>query len=142
MIEKAQKGDAAALAELAVQMWKENTIQKLTDEFTDIISRDDAQIFIKYVQDTPVGFAQCQLRYDYVEGTETTPVGYLEGIFIKEEFRHSQRYPFCAFGGAGGIFFIKTESFLCYSKSSIEGTSSVKVSSPSSLIVVFPAFPY
>ncbi len=26
--------------------------------------------------------AQSQLRYDYVEGTESTPVGYLEGIFV------------------------------------------------------------
>lgn len=35
-----------------------------------------------------MGFAQCQLRHDYVEGTETSPVGYLEGIFIREGFRH------------------------------------------------------
>ncbi len=27
-----------------------------------------------------VGFTQCQLRYDYVEGTKTSPVGYLERI--------------------------------------------------------------
>lgn len=36
----------------------------------------------------PVGFAQCQLRNDYVEGTDTSPVGYLEGIFVKEDYRH------------------------------------------------------
>ena len=36
----------------------------------------------------PVGFAQCQLRNDYVEGTKTSPVEYLEGIFVKEQCRH------------------------------------------------------
>ena len=36
----------------------------------------------------PIGFAQCQLRYDYVEGTSTSPVGYLEGIFVKEGYRN------------------------------------------------------
>ena len=36
----------------------------------------------------PVGFAQCGLRADYVEGTETSPVGYLEGVFVKEEYRN------------------------------------------------------
>ena len=46
------------------------------------------QFFLKFESDIPVGFAQCQLRYDYVEGTKTTPVGYLEGIFIKEEYRN------------------------------------------------------
>lgn len=35
-----------------------------------------------------MGFAQCQLRYDYVEGSETSPVGYLEGIFVKSEYRN------------------------------------------------------
>ena len=35
----------------------------------------------------PVGFAQCGLRSDYVEGTESSPVGYLEGIFVKEQYR-------------------------------------------------------
>ena len=33
------------------------------------------------------GFAQCQLRHDYVEGTETSPVGYLEGIYVREADR-------------------------------------------------------
>jgi aminoglycoside 6'-N-acetyltransferase I len=36
-----------------------------------------------------LGFVQCQLRNDYVEGTSTSPVGYLEGIFIQKEYRHS-----------------------------------------------------
>ena len=39
-------------------------------------------------QGEQIGFAQCQLRHDYVEGTETSPVGYLEGIYIKEADRH------------------------------------------------------
>ena len=34
-----------------------------------------------------IAFAQCQLRRDYVEGTETSPVGYLEGIYVREDFR-------------------------------------------------------
>ncbi len=36
-----------------------------------------------------IGFAQCQLRFDYVEGTKTSPVGYLEGIFVKESHRNN-----------------------------------------------------
>ena len=34
-----------------------------------------------------MGFAQCQRRRDYVEGTETSPVGYLEGIYVREGVR-------------------------------------------------------
>ena len=88
MIRKAGIENSEEIAKLAVQMWTENTVQDLADEFSDLISKEDAQIFLKYDQDKPVGFAQCQLRYDYVEGTDTSPVGYLEGIFIEEEYRH------------------------------------------------------
>ena len=28
------------------------------------------------------------LRHDYVEGTESRPVGYLEGIYVREEYRN------------------------------------------------------
>lgn len=42
---------------------------------------------MKYVDEKPVGFAQCQLRREYVEGTGTSPLGYLEGIFVLEAYR-------------------------------------------------------
>ena len=88
MVRKAGIENLEELADLAVLMWTENTVQDLIDEFSDLVSKDDARFFLKYHQDIPVGFAQCQLRYDYVEGTDSRPVGYLEGIFIKEEYRH------------------------------------------------------
>ena len=88
MVKKAKKDDITVIAELAVQMWDVDTIQELIDDISDNMAKEDAQYFIKYVDSEPVGFAECQLRYDYVEGTDSSPVGYLEGIFVKEEFRH------------------------------------------------------
>ena len=86
MVKKAKKDDITVIAE--VQMWDVDTIQELIDDISDNMAKEDAQYFIKYVDSEPVGFAECQLRYDYVEGTDSSPVGYLEGIFVKEEFRH------------------------------------------------------
>lgn len=88
MVRKATQADTLALAELAVKMWSDNTISELQSEFSDIICSQNAVCFIKYAGNKGVGFAQCQLRNDYVEGTATSPVGYLEGIFIEEEYRH------------------------------------------------------
>lgn len=89
MIREAGKDDVNIAAGLAVLLWDDNSVKDLIDEFSGIIVRKDARIFIKYEGDIPIGFAQCQLRHDYVEGTETSPVGYLEGIFIKEGSRHN-----------------------------------------------------
>lgn len=88
MIRKAGKKDVGAAAELAILMWSEHSADELSAEFSELISSDNAQLFLAYENDIPVGFAQCQLRYDYVEGTETTPVGYLEGIFVQEGYRY------------------------------------------------------
>ena len=88
MIKKAEMENLEEIANLAIQMWTENTVSDLIEEFKDILSKGEAQFFLKYVEDIPVGFAQCQLRHDYVEGTDTSPVGYLEGIFIREGYRH------------------------------------------------------
>lgn len=88
MIKKAEKNDVKEVADLAVLMWDSHFVDDLIQEFHTIMSNGKAVFFLKYENGMPIGFAQCQLRYDYVEGTETTPVGYLEGIFIKEGYRH------------------------------------------------------
>ena len=87
MVKKAEAADADKIACLAVLMWNTSTVQELTREFLDVIEQGKGQFFLKYDQGILVGFAQCTLRYDYVEGTETSPVGYLEGIFVQEAYR-------------------------------------------------------
>lgn len=89
MVRKAQTHDIGSIVKLAVLMWKNHSAEELADEFSEILSNGESQFFLKYEGDEPVGFAQCQLRHDYVEGTDSTPVGYLEGIFVKEAFRRN-----------------------------------------------------
>lgn len=87
LIKKATGKEAAMAAGLALQMWEENTIEGLTREFTDYINADNSIILLAMSEDKPIGFAQCGLRHDYVEGTDSSPVGYLEGIFVVKEYR-------------------------------------------------------
>ncbi len=92
MIKTVTKEDSLTVAKLTIQMWEDNILEELAREFEELIAKDDAHIFLKYVpdqsgNDRAVGFAQCQLRYDYVEGCDSSPVGYLEGIFIEDAYR-------------------------------------------------------
>ena len=87
MIKIAAQSDNGILAELAMQLWDGHSLKQLQEEFEQLTANPDAACFIKYADGQPVGFAQCQLRRDYVEGTRTSPVGYLEGIFVMEGFR-------------------------------------------------------
>ena len=86
-VQKAQAQDFPALAALGTQLWPKHTEAELTEEFSETMERGDAAFFLAYADQIPVGFAQCGLRHDYVEGTETSPVGYLEGIFVAEQYR-------------------------------------------------------
>lgn len=87
MVRIAINEDSRVLAEMAVQMWDRHTVEELETEFIETLNREHSAFFIKYSKDLPVGFAQCGLRTDYVEGTESSPVGYLEGIFVKAEYQ-------------------------------------------------------
>ncbi len=87
MLVKAGRDDITTLAGLAVQLWPDNSIDGLIDEFGQMMRSGTTQFFLAFDNGIPIGFAQCQLRRDYVEGTSTSPVGYLEGIFVQEAYR-------------------------------------------------------
>ena len=88
MVQKAIEQDAAVLADLALMLWPSHDAAELREEFAELLKSEEAACFLACEAGVPVGFAQCQLRHDYVEGTQTSPVGYLEGIFVRPEFRH------------------------------------------------------
>lgn len=87
MVKRAKIEDAGKLASLAIQMWTDHDPVDLEEEFRGLAVNDEAACFMKYVDDRPIAFAQCGLRHDYVEGTESSPVGYLEGIFVSDGYR-------------------------------------------------------
>lgn len=84
MIRKAVASDLPALTDLAVKLWPDHDLDELAVELKEILEKEDAAFFLVK---NGGGFAQCQLRYDYVEGTEGSPVGYLEGIYVEESCR-------------------------------------------------------
>lgn len=92
MIRKAEEKDLPELIRLVLLLWEEHT----AEELKKIMASEEAAFFLAYEKEPQdvsqqgkeaVGFAQCQLRHDYVEGTEESPVGYLEGIFVAEGYR-------------------------------------------------------
>ena len=88
MIYKATESDIKTIAALAVKMWTSHTADELAKEFEALVSDEKACVFLCFEDGKAIGFAQCQLRYDYVEGTSSSPVGYLEGIFIEADYRN------------------------------------------------------
>lgn len=86
LIDQAGERELSAVARLAAKLW-EHPAEALAAEFSALLAREDAALFLAKQQNEVVGFAQCQLRRDYVEGTSTCPVGYLEGVYVEEAHR-------------------------------------------------------
>jgi len=83
MVRKATKEDIPLIADLMVALWPHHTAAEMAEEVTLAMDDEETAHFVA----GEVGFAQCSLRHDYVEGTDSSPVGYLEGIYVAEESR-------------------------------------------------------
>jgi len=75
------------VAELQCMLWPGHTLEEMQREVIKALNSPDVALFIARIDTIPVGFAECRLRQDYVEGAHTSPVGYLEGLFVRPEDR-------------------------------------------------------
>ncbi len=87
MIRKAMKNDLSAAATLAMKMWEDADPWELTREWEEADAAGEGAVFVAEEGGRIIGFAQCAMRHDYVEGTDSSPVGYLEGVFVEEDCR-------------------------------------------------------
>ena len=49
--------------------------------------QEGGTVLLAFDQDRPVGLAEANLRHDHVNGTASSPVGFLEGWYVVETWR-------------------------------------------------------
>ena len=86
-VRPAEASDTALLSTLALELWPEHDETELGEEITQLLTAKGCFFALAYANGEAAGFAQCQLRQDYVEGCEHSPAGYLEGIYVRPAFR-------------------------------------------------------
>jgi len=77
---QATECDIEIISKLAFLLYPNHNYDDLLCEMKSSITNKSEAFFLAYDKDLAVGFTQCSLRYDYVEGTGGGIVGYLEGI--------------------------------------------------------------
>lgn len=88
LIRRACLSDCGAVSALGAALFHAEA-DALFPEFTSLLQSEDAAIFLALDGAHAVAFAQCQLRHDYVEGAQSSPVAYLEGIYVSPGFRRA-----------------------------------------------------
>ena len=83
--------DAADWAAMRQALWpKANPGPHDADIARLLADPGDTINFIARADDRrPTGFAEAGLRHDYVNGTESSPVAFLEGIYVDPAFRRT-----------------------------------------------------
>ena len=67
-------------------IWPEAPDEYLNFDMDEILVNDDYFVIFACDGDKPIGLTEVQIR-EYGEGCETSPVGYIEGWFVQEEYR-------------------------------------------------------
>ncbi|MEK3732077.1 aminoglycoside 6'-N-acetyltransferase [Paenibacillus sp. FSL M8-0334] len=88
LIVKASESELIALVSLALKLWPDNTMEHLRAEYEELLCSERDIFYLAVIGDKVVGFIHMSLRYDYVEGSKSSPVGYIEGIYVEEEYRN------------------------------------------------------
>ncbi|SDO11386.1 aminoglycoside 6'-N-acetyltransferase [Alkalicoccus daliensis] len=87
IIEVSSTKEIAGAAALAVKLWPHQTQNALEQEFKDLLTTNKHVLFMS-LEEQYTGFIHFSLRFDYVEGTFSSPVGYVEGIYVEERARN------------------------------------------------------
>lgn len=86
-IRKAAIKDVIAITNMAKKLWPDNDYEELKSEFIDIVNNENGDVFLYLDKNKCVAFLHVAIRNDYVEGSNDSPTGYVEGIFVEQEYR-------------------------------------------------------
>ena len=75
------------LLQLALILYKNSEYYSLRQELISLVNSKDNIFFLYLRENENIAFCHCSIRNDYVEGSKSSPVGYLEGIYVKELYR-------------------------------------------------------
>lgn len=89
-VRRASEADLAVWSAMRLALWPflaDEPPEAEVAEQRGMLANDDMAVFIAEANGAAIGFAEVSLRRDYVEGCETSPVGFLEGLFVEPAHR-------------------------------------------------------
>jgi aminoglycoside 6'-N-acetyltransferase I len=81
-----ETSDRSAWAEMRAALWPEESAAEHAHGIDELLRSGRAWGFIAEVGGMPAAFAELAMR-DYANGCASRPVPFLEGIFVREEYR-------------------------------------------------------
>ncbi|MBW4434609.1 MAG: GNAT family N-acetyltransferase [Pelatocladus maniniholoensis HA4357-MV3] len=87
-IVKVTQDDFNEWLELTLKLWPDESREERQISLTKILqSPREAGFIVRSSDGGAIAFMNLSLRYDYVPGATQSPVAYVEGIYVKDEYR-------------------------------------------------------
>lgn len=67
---------------MGLDLWPEEPVDDLKKLFLGLIHSDKNKVLLYSIDEKIVAFIYLSVRNDYVEGSESCPAGYVEGIYV------------------------------------------------------------
>src|SRR5579871_375050 len=87
-VERATAATIGAWTAMRAALWPHASSRELEREAEGLLVKTPpAAAFLLRVEAEPVAFAEATVRIDYVNGCSTSPVAFLEGIYVRPAWR-------------------------------------------------------
>lgn len=88
-IVEATRDDLDEWVDLALKLWPGDSIAEMQEILTTILqSPRQAGFLVRDADGSAIAFMDLSLRYEYVPDATQSPVAYVEGIYVEDEYRH------------------------------------------------------
>ncbi len=87
MIKRMEKDNIREVSYLAHLLYRGTNRVELEKEFTRVLESSNDIVYLYFFYEIPIGFIHASMRNEYVEGVSHYPVGYIEGIYVLENYR-------------------------------------------------------
>ncbi|MGB0523827.1 MAG: aminoglycoside 6'-N-acetyltransferase [Flammeovirgaceae bacterium] len=76
-----------ALTKLMLALWPDCSLKEEYENCQRILTTVDETCFLAKEDEMYIAFIQLSVRKEYVEGANSSPVAFVEGIYVNEQFR-------------------------------------------------------
>jgi len=91
IVAQATPADAAEWAALRHALWPKGSLDDHAGDIAQVLADPGRthNLIARTPEGIAIGFAEAAIRHDYVNGCATSPVGFLEGIYVAPDYRRS-----------------------------------------------------
>ena len=87
-VQRIKPADFADWSAMALILWPDYEKEALEADLRKILNSSNQTTFLaKNEHQASIGFINASIRTDYVEGSDGSPTGYIEGIYVEPAYR-------------------------------------------------------